>query len=819
MSTGATTAEEMARRARDQKVGLLTTSSERGLGCLGIGVLLGLGSACHAETPSLAMAETNSVGTDELPPAEDSSEPDAKGEPATRSLWFEDGPGREAILARERRDHEAALEQLEILLAMEELAPADRAAGELLMALEQLRRDEWIPAADRLERARAEPALAPVEPQLRLLEAQARLDGADAAAALALVDGLDPNPKTGVSARVLLVKADALARTNERAGAIAAYREFLAEAEGQDRHEATRKLAVLLVEGDQSDKADKREAAKLFESLVEEVPLSDYGQEAEAKLAKLEKAKLVERSKAERRRLARRKALAEAEHLLSSRSYRSVIAAADTFIKRARSLGADEGDRCQVLYFKGSAMFKQRKRSAAAPVFDRATKHCVKAGRKTLEVKSRYQAARGVYAAGHYAKAAARFEDLAADHADHSYADDCWIKAGESWESAGEPAKARKAYQSSLARHPKGDMAGEALRRLLVQAFAEGRIQDALDLTEEAIAAGRTHGDALAKLHYFRGKALDRLGRSDEAEAAWLEVLATRPLSYPALQAMSRLRERGEASVEAGLERVGESARASLPKLDLPPGAAAERVEIWASLGLGERAQAELDAAGIEGWPAVAALARAGLYSEAQRKLASLGSSWRHSGPGGGLRRLWELAHPVPFFSLVHPGEQRHGVPELLTYAIMQSESRFNPGATSWAGARGLIQLMPATAKHVAARAGLELRPRELYDPATNLDLGQRYLAGLTARWGNVDGCAALAVPSYNAGPGRTDDWIAERGSWDLDLWIEAIPFDETRKYTQSVLGRWAAYRWLYAKGEDTERIPYVPLQIPPRKE
>jgi soluble lytic murein transglycosylase len=176
---------------------------------------------------------------------------------------------------------------------------------------------------------------------------------------------------------------------------------------------------------------------------------------------------------------------------------------------------------------------------------------------------------------------------------------------------------------------------------------------------------------------------------------------------------------------------------------------------------------------------------------------------------------LWELAHPIPFRSLVDPGERTHGVPELLTYAIMQTESRFDPGATSWAGARGLIQLMPATAETVAQRAGKKVDPTQLYDPATNLDLGQRYLAGLTARWGNVDGSPALAIPSYNAGPGRTDDWLKLRGSWDLDLFVEAIPFDETRHYTQSVLGRWAAYCWLYGSGDAVDRMPYIPLQIP----
>lgn len=761
------------------------------------------------------MAETKSV-LDELP-APDGEQPDEDEAAALelRSLWFSDGPGREAILARERRDHATAIVLLDQLLAGE-LSKADRAAAQLLRGLEDLHANDWLAGADRIAIARAAKAFAPIEAHLRVIEAQARLDAQDSKTALELIGDLEPDPATGVPVRVLLVRADALARTSDRAGAIAAYRKFLKRAEGRDVHEARRKLAILLLEGDD---AAKREAAKLFEKLLVSVPLSDYGEEAEVELAKLEKAKLITRSAKERKTFERQKAMAEAERQLDRRNYAAAIKAADRVVKRGKQLALDDGDLCSVLYVKGSAIFKQRKRSAAAPVFDLAVKHCKKAGNETLEVKSRYQAARGIYATGKYERAAKRFEALAADHADHTYADDCLIKAGESWESAGKPDKARKDYERSLAKHPDGDMAGEALRRLLVQAFADGRLQDVVDLIDAALKSGKLHGDELAKLHYFRGKALNRLGQTAEAEAAWLTAIETRPLSYPALQALSRLRDRGDASAKAGFAKLDAAFTEPLPTLELPASPAAIRVQLWASLGLGEQARNELSAAKIDGWPAVATLAQAGLYSAAQIMLGRIGSSWRRGGPHGDRRALWELAHPIPFRRLVDLGERDHGVPELLTYAIMQTESRFNPGATSWAGARGLIQLMPATAQTVARRAGIQVESAQLYNPAINLDLGQRYLAGLTARWGNVDGSPALAIPSYNAGPGRTDDWLDERGSWDLDLFVEAIPFDETRHYTQSVLGRWAAYCWLYGAGEAADRMPYIPLKIPARAE
>ncbi len=769
---------------------------------------------CHGEPPPpLTTAETNTGGVEE--PPDDLADPTLVSEPVGdgRELWFEDGPGRAAILAREQRDHVAAVRLLDEVLARDDLSEHEQGAAELLRALEDLRTENWIGGADRLARARTAASLAPVEPMLRLLEAQARLDAGDSAAALSLLADLEPSE--ALPQRVVLVRADAQARAGERELAIELYRRFLTKAEGRERHEARRKLAVLLRDG--TAKADQIEAAELFEQLVLEVPLSDYANEAELELAKLSKAKIVTRSKVEQRDFDRRKALAEIEAHLDQRGYGQAIKAADRFVDRGKSLHASEADRCQALFAKGTALFKQRKRSASQPVFDVAAKHCKKAGDASLEVKSRYQAARGVYADGQYPDAAARFEKLAVEHPDNSYADDALIKAGESWESASEPGKARAAYERSLANHPDGDMHDEALRRLLVQAFAEGRTRDALDGIDAAIAAGQTEGDELAKLHYFRGKALERSNQPEQAEQAWLAAIATRPLSYPALQALSRLRERGPELYAQGLATLDAASPTELPTTTLPTNAAAERVRIWSRLGLGELAENELDRAGIGGWPAVAALGQAGLYSEAQKRMASLGTSWRAHGPTGDRRALWELAHPAPFRSLVDHGEHEHGVPDLLTFAIMQTESRFDPGATSVAGARGLIQLMPATAETVANKAGLDIDADDLYDPATNLAIGQRYLAGLTARWGNVDGAPAMAVPSYNAGPGRTDEWLQVRGTWDLDLFVESIPFDETRHYTQSVLGRWAAYRWLYGSEPASERMPYLPLTIPSR--
>jgi soluble lytic murein transglycosylase len=276
--------------------------------------------------------------------------------------------------------------------------------------------------------------------------------------------------------------------------------------------------------------------------------------------------------------------------------------------------------------------------------------------------------------------------------------------------------------------------------------------------------------------------------------------MRTLPLGYAALQSLSRLSEHGDEARARGLALLrGRSDGIEPASFDLPPGPASERARLFALLGLAEQAGAELDAAAIGGWPAAAVLHQAGLYPESQRIVARQDASWRAHPPDSATGAKWRIAHPRPFRELVEAGAREHDVPPALVYAIMQTESRFDPSVTSWAGARGLMQLMPKTAAGVARRAGLDLGSADvLYDPATNVDLGVRHLGELLERHGGGLGAAPLAIASYNAGAGAVQRWLEERPGWDLDLFVEAIPYDETRRYTQSVLGRLWTYAWLY---------------------
>jgi soluble lytic murein transglycosylase len=140
-------------------------------------------------------------------------------------------------------------------------------------------------------------------------------------------------------------------------------------------------------------------------------------------------------------------------------------------------------------------------------------------------------------------------------------------------------------------------------------------------------------------------------------------------------------------------------------------------------------------------------------------------------------------------------------VPEpALSLAVMRQESSFDSATVSPVGARGLMQLMPATAAQVARRLGIHPSvPALTGDPGYNMRLGTAYLADLLD---SFDGSVPMAVAAYNAGPNRVADWVAMNGdprspSVDVIDWIELIPFGETRNYVQRVIENEVIYRAL----------------------
>jgi len=119
---------------------------------------------------------------------------------------------------------------------------------------------------------------------------------------------------------------------------------------------------------------------------------------------------------------------------------------------------------------------------------------------------------------------------------------------------------------------------------------------------------------------------------------------------------------------------------------------------------------------------------------------------------------------------------KEEAVSHSLLLAVANAESAFSPDAVSSAGAVGMMQVMPATARWIAERAGLPYTDEMLYDPSYNVRIAARYLGYLSARYEDV-----WVYAAYNAGEGVVDAWIAQ------GVEVEAVPYEETRRYVRKV--------------------------------
>jgi len=149
---------------------------------------------------------------------------------------------------------------------------------------------------------------------------------------------------------------------------------------------------------------------------------------------------------------------------------------------------------------------------------------------------------------------------------------------------------------------------------------------------------------------------------------------------------------------------------------------------------------------------------------------------------GAGRARLF----PKPYRTAVSEASAEAGVDRLLVAAMIHCESRFRPQARSASGARGLMQLMPATAAEVAARLKLAGYDEAMLDePEVNVRLGCRYLCELLERF---EGDETAALAAYNAGQGNVARWLEAAGG-DAERMLDEQAFAETRRYVRNVLG------------------------------
>ncbi|MDF1827799.1 MAG: transglycosylase SLT domain-containing protein [Legionellaceae bacterium] len=151
------------------------------------------------------------------------------------------------------------------------------------------------------------------------------------------------------------------------------------------------------------------------------------------------------------------------------------------------------------------------------------------------------------------------------------------------------------------------------------------------------------------------------------------------------------------------------------------------------------------------------------------------------------------LRFPLAHRTLVKQYSKQFNIPEALIYAMIRQESAFREDVISPVGAHGLMQLMPKTAKQVARREHITYTNRQaLFSPNMNINLGTAYLNHLAKRF---DRNPLLMVAAYNAGPHQVNRWIKTHPIHEIDVWIDTLPWAETRNYLKAVMAFYAVYQ------------------------
>lgn len=519
--------------------------------------------------------------------------------------------------------------------------------------------------------------------------------------------------------------------------------------------------------------------------------------------------------------------VAQARSLADSRQGREARHAADEILDRLKKPDGSEDDRpseaaCEAYLARAKGLAIVKRYNEASAASETALLRCEGHER---QVAAYFLAGRYAWRGGKPAAARRHYAELEKRFPKHRYADDARLHGAETAREMGDVATFTRMLQPIAEDYPDGDMVDQALFALAIDRIAEGDWAAAIAPLEKATSKqdrGRPYY-AEGRPQHFLARAKIALGNQEDGLRELSNVIRDFPGSYYMVQAYAHLHHHDPDRAR----RVVHDALAAEPQGDFVIADHAElhrpgflRASELIRLGDGKRALAELEALGLRDddanpslvWASAILLSRIDAPSESHGVLRSSPKIWREHFPSGVWRQIWEVAYPRPFAEIVDKETARSKIPKHLAYAIMREESAFKPRAVSWAGAYGLMQLIAPTASRVARGLGLPSSKSALKTPAVNIALGCRFLHILT---GDFPDNHLLAIPGYNAGPGAPRRWLKDRPGEAFDVWVERIPYKETRHYTKRVMQSMAAYALLYGKGMGDDMM-LAPLMAAP---
>jgi soluble lytic murein transglycosylase len=494
--------------------------------------------------------------------------------------------------------------------------------------------------------------------------------------------------------------------------------------------------------------------------------------------------------------------------LMDARKFADALIAADELIGSLETRNEKFSDiDCEVRVQRNKALFGESEYTRAADGFSDVLRFC-----KDTELRPSALYLAGKYAASdkRHAQAARHFTELEEGFPQHRLADDARLLRARSQLELGDEASFTRLLSDIAEDYPEGDMVLDGVFELALRRIERSDWGGAAVVLERGLSLAKRADlgrdqEWAGRERYFLARAWIETGERERGISEFEELIRQRPLSFYMLHAYARLLELDKdraLSVRASaiLETQAMPFRFdSRPEFKAPAFQRALALMRVGELGWAERELSAMDKVTDQKpellWAMVLLYDRAGAKSHSYGLARAKLQDWLGRWPVGDWASAWRLAFPRPYEDVVRAAAARFGVPESLIYAVMREESGFDAQVVSHADAYGLMQLIKPTAKYFGKKHDLPYSESALKRPQINIQLGASVLQNFTAAFPSNP---LLGIPGYNAGPGRPRAWLKESPTLDFDVWVERIPFRETRRYTKRVLSSRAAYAFLY---------------------
>ena len=585
-------------------------------------------------------------------------------------------------------------------------------------------------------------------------------------------------------------QADCLWHLGRYQAARAAYGKLAAQAAKQRRPDGDVGVARFRMAEALARTGKKRAAMAGFRAILLEHPAHPLAARAEQRLVALGGARAA--------RLDARARITRAQELERERRWHEAVA-------ELAQIG--DGESAEVLrerdYWTAMTLFSMRRRYGdAGEILLGLYKEM---GSRAAEAL--FHGARALSRADRDAEAVTWYQRVVAEYPRSRWADEAQFLAGWLEYNMGNYAAAVPVLETMLARYPRSRWTDAARWTLGYSHYLMGAHEQALPhFAILARKGGRLVG---GKGQYWHSRALQKLGRTGEANRAYRELVGRFPFSWYAHLARARLTEQGiaigpfgdEPRDPAAAPAIAETVDESLARDPLIRTAdelldAGLTVEAGVELRRGERGF-------LRRHDRAAAMA---MLMDRYRRASNFNRPWMlavvhgrrralDAPPEGQARVWWEHAYPLAYRALVEEWRALGDSPPYYLYAIMRKESGFDPHIVSYADAIGLLQMIPPTTRRVVGALGLTYTADLLYEPELNIKAGSWYIGRLFHKF---LGQVPLAAGSFNSGPRPVMRWIDEHGRRPIDELVELVSYRQTRGYMKKVTETYSRYLYLY---------------------